>query len=60
MGTLWSHKDWSHQLVINGCQLGDAVEIDGDPLTFEWDHVWLPSGEILEDGTVVVVDELPA
>jgi hypothetical protein len=54
MGTLRSLTNWSHQLSVNDVELGDPVELDGDPTTFEWDDNRLPNGEILADGTVVI------
>lgn len=53
MGTLRSHTDWSFQLTINGCLLGDPVELDDDPTTWEWDDPLLPTGEIDADGNVI-------
>jgi hypothetical protein len=61
MGTLRSTTDWSHQLTINGCELGDPVEIDGDPTTYEWDDGAFPNGEIDADGNVIVDEsDIPA
>jgi hypothetical protein len=54
MGTLRSYTNWSHQLTINGVGLGNPVERDGDPLTYEWDHGALPNGMIDADGNVIV------
>ena len=54
MGTLRSLTDWSHQMSVNDVELGDPVELDDDPATFEWDDNRIPNGEILADGTVVV------
>jgi len=58
MGTLRSHTDWSHQLTVNGVELGDPVELDDNPTTFEWDDPAFPDGEIDADGEVVP-DESP-
>lgn len=59
MGTLRSTFDWSHQLTVNGVQLGDAVELDNDPTTYEWDDSRIPSGEIDSEGNVIP-DDNPA
>jgi hypothetical protein len=40
-------------LVINGVLLGDPVEIDGDPNTYEWNDGAFPDGVVYPDGTVV-------
>lgn len=58
MGTLWSFKNWTGSVYYNVI-LGDPVEIDGNPDTFEWDDSAFPNGQILADGTVVV-EENPA
>jgi hypothetical protein len=56
MGTLRSHTDWSHHMTVNDVELGDPVELDDDPATFEWDDSRIPNGEILADGTIVIDD----
>jgi hypothetical protein len=56
MGLLWSYENWTGS-VYYGVILGDPVEKDGDPLTFEWDDSAFPNGEILADGTVIVEAE---
>lgn len=58
MGTLRSLVDWSHRMSVNGVALGDAVELDSDPLTFEWDDNRIPNGEIDAEGNVIP-DEPP-
>jgi hypothetical protein len=58
MGTLRSLKNWSWQIVVNGVMLGDPVELDNDPHTFEWDDARIPNGEIDDDGNVIP-DEPP-
>jgi len=52
MGRLWSHTDHT-SLVVDGIILGDPVELDEDPTTWEWDDNRIPNGEILADGTIV-------
>jgi len=52
MGTLRSHTDWSHQLTVNGVELGDPIELDNDPTTWEWDDPAYPNGEIDTDGNI--------
>jgi hypothetical protein len=52
MGRLRSTTDHTG-LVIDGVVLGDPVEFDNDPTTFEWDDHRIPTGEILADGTIV-------
>jgi hypothetical protein len=39
---------------VNDVELGDPVELDDDPATFEWDDNRIPNGEILADGTIVI------
>jgi hypothetical protein len=51
MGTLRSTTDHSG-MVVNGVILGDPVDIDGDPETFEWDDSAFPQGEIDADGNI--------
>lgn len=53
MGTLRSFTDHTG-MEVNGVLLGQPVEIDGDPNTFEWDDSALPNGTIAADGTVTV------
>lgn len=61
MGTLRSFTDWSHRMSINDVELGDPIELDGDPATFEWDDPRFPNGEIDADGNVTVDDfDIPA
>jgi hypothetical protein len=52
MGTLRSHTNWSHQLTVNNVELGDPVELDDDPTTWEWDDPALPNGIIDAEGNV--------
>lgn len=56
MGTLRSLTNWSHQLTVNDVELGDAVELDDDPTTFEWDDSRIPNGLIDADGNVIPDD----
>jgi hypothetical protein len=53
MGTLRSLTDHSG-MTVNGILLGSPVELDDDPLTFEWDDHRIPSGEIDADGNITV------
>jgi hypothetical protein len=52
MGTLRSHTNHTG-MVVDGVLLGDPVELDDDPTTYEWDDHRIPTGEILADGTIV-------
>jgi len=56
MGTLRSTTDHTG-LVVNGVILGDPVDIDGDPETFEWDDSAFPQGEIDADGNITIDEE---
>jgi len=53
MGTLRSLTDHSG-MEVNGVTLGEPVELDDDPATFEWDDGRFPNGEIDEDGNIIV------
>ncbi len=55
MGTLRSTTDVKG-MVVNGVLLGDPVEVDGDPATFEYDDSAFPNGQIIS-GAVVVDEE---
>lgn len=46
MGTIRSFHNVKG-MVINGVLLGDPVELDNDPATFEYDHSKFPNGEII-------------
>jgi hypothetical protein len=56
MGTLRSTADHSG-LTVNGVLLGEPVEIDGNPETFEWDDSAFPNGEIDADGSIILDEE---
>lgn len=58
MGTLRSATDVKG-MVVNGVLLGEPVEIDGDPGTFEYDDARLPNGEVIDGEVVVESIELP-
>jgi hypothetical protein len=57
MGTLWSHDASRQGLEVNGVLLGEPAELDGNPLTYEWDDSAFPNGEILADGTIIPDEE---
>ena len=57
MGTLRSLTNWSHQMSVNGVELGDPVVLDDDPTTFEWNDSRIPTGLIDAEGNVIP-DEL--
>jgi hypothetical protein len=45
---------------VNGVLLGDPVEVDGDPATFEWDDAAFPTGVVdVVDGRLVVTPDEP-
>jgi hypothetical protein len=52
MGTLRSHTNHTG-MIVDGITLGEPVELDDDPATWEWDDHRIPTGEILADGTIV-------
>jgi YD repeat-containing protein len=51
MGTLRSTTDHSGT-TVNGVLLGQPVELDDDPTTYEWDDSAFPSGEIDAEGNI--------
>ena len=53
MGTLRSLTDHSG-MSVNGVTLGDPVELDDDPATFEWDDSRFPDGVIDYEGNITV------
>lgn len=60
MGTLRASMIDPQGYVYNGVTLGDPVELDDDPCTFEWDDSRFPNGscEAIDGELVVTVDEL--
>ncbi len=60
MGTLRSLTN-VQGMTVNGVLLGDPVELDGDPATFEYDDSAFPAGtvEVVDGALVVVVDADP-
>ena len=61
MGTLRSSSSDPTGHVYSGVTLGQPVEIDGDPATFEWDDAAFPTGvcEVIDGELVVTPDEEP-
>jgi hypothetical protein len=58
MGTLRSLSDEPTGYVYNGVILGQPVELDDDPHTFEWDDGAFPYGTAnVIDGVLVVVPD---
>lgn len=53
MGTVRSFTDHTG-MVVNGITLGDPVELDDDPTTFEWDDHRIPNGDIDAEGNITV------
>jgi hypothetical protein len=53
MGTLRSLTDHSG-MIVNGVILGDPVELDDDPLSFEWDDSRFPDGVIDDEGKITI------
>ena len=62
MGTLRSFTDEPTGYVYNGVILGQSVELDDDPHTFEWDDGAFPYGtaNVIDGVLVVVPDEAEA
>lgn len=49
---------WLEQgMVVNGVMLGIPVELDGNPLTAEWDDSMLPNGTIDKTGKITPDEE---
>jgi hypothetical protein len=59
MGTLRSATPDPTGHTVNGVLLGDPVELDGDPATFEWDDSVLPNGscEVIAGELVITLEE---
>ena len=59
MGTLRAFNIEPQGYEFNGVTLGEPVELDDDPSTFEWDDGRFPNGEcvVIDDELIVVVDE---
>lgn len=53
MGTLRSLTNHSG-MTVNGVILGDPVELDDDPATFEWDDARFPNGELDVEGNITI------
>lgn len=58
MGTLRSISTDVKGYTYNGVVLGEPVELDGDPATFEFDHPAFPNGtaEVVEGELAVTAD----
>jgi hypothetical protein len=49
---------WLEQgMVVNGVMLGDPIELDGNPLTAEWDDPAFPNATIDKDGKITPDEE---
>lgn len=62
MGRLWSYGTEPQGHVVNGVLLGEPVEIDGDPATWEWDDGAYPDAAVtVIDGQLemVIMEEAP-
>lgn len=62
MGTLRALSADPTGHTFNGVLLGEPVDIDGDPETWEWDDSAFPNGEcaVVDGALVVTVDEVDA
>jgi hypothetical protein len=60
MGTLRALTIDPKGYEFNGVTLGDPVELDDDPATFEWDDSRFPTGvcEVIDGELIVTVDEV--
>lgn len=56
MGIIRSFTNHSG-LVINGVILGEPVELDDDPHTFEWCDGMFPDGELDAEGVLTIIDD---
>ena len=58
MGTLRSLTTDPTGHTVNGVLLGEPVELDGDPSTYEWDDSAFPNGTVeVVDGKIVVTPD---
>lgn len=62
MGTLRATSSEPQGQTFNGVLLGEPVEIDGNPETWEWDDSAFPNGEceVVDGELVVTPDEADA
>lgn len=60
MGTLRALTTDPKGCEYNGVTLGDPVELDDDPSTFEWDDSRFPTGvcEVIDGELIVAPDEV--
>ena len=60
MGTLRATTIEPQGYEFNGVTLGEPVELDDDPSTFEWDDSRFPNGscEVIDNELTVTVDEV--
>ena len=60
MGTLRASTIDPQGYEFNGVTLGEPVELDDDPSTFEWDDSRFPNGEceVIDGELIVTVDEV--
>lgn len=60
MGTLRALTIDPQGYVYNGVTLGEPVELDDDPSTFEWDDGKFPNGvcEVIDGELIVTVDKI--
>lgn len=59
MGTLKSFNPDCQGHTYNGVLLGQPVELDGDPATYEWDDSAFPNGtcEVIDGELIVTVND---
>lgn len=54
-------KSVVHGYTYTGILFGEPLEIDGDPLTAEYDHQFFPQGIVeLIDGEIVITPDEPS
>ncbi len=60
MGTLRALTIEPKGYEFNGVTLGEPVELDDDPATFEWDDSRFPDGscDVVDGGLIVTIDEM--